>query len=122
MNFLSNWVRSLVGPKQRLAPNLPGPALFPAELFDAATAMALFAHKHKNVIRVLLFGPPGVGKTVFCHALARRLGSELDVNHPMVYISMADLTLQGKSEIEKIGATMESPGPVMLVLDDLDFG
>lgn len=68
---------------------------------------------------VFFSGPPGIGKTLFMHAIAGEAGC------PYWYLSCGDL-INSKPEaisniIEKIFYDAETSGPSILIIDELDF-
>ncbi len=68
---------------------------------------------------VLFSGPPGIGKTLFMHALAGEAGC------PYWYLSCGDL-INGEPKdisntIKKIFYDAEMSGPSILIIDELDF-
>jgi general secretion pathway protein A len=79
-NDLGGWLpmtETLIGPRRRLFPNTPDTQFYyPASGHELVLARMLQAITDGEGF-VLLAGEPGTGKTLLCHALVERLGSDI---------------------------------------------
>jgi len=77
-----------------------------------------FTGKPKAWNKILLYGPPGVGKTMMCQAVAN------EMNAVVLWVSLADITSKYTGESEKLLITLfdmaREKSPSVIVIDEMD--
>lgn len=77
-----------------------------------------FAGRPKPWNKILLYGPPGVGKTMMCQAVAN------EMNAVVLWVSLADITSKYTGESEKLLITLfdmaREKSPSIIIIDEMD--
>jgi len=77
-----------------------------------------FTGKPKPWNKILLYGPPGVGKTMMCQAVAT------EMNASVLWVSLADITSKYTGESEKLLITLfdmaREKAPSVIIIDEMD--